>query len=101
MTDHLDMTHAHMRAASTLLPTPGVHTSTNAAHTSAQCHLVFSLLGLDRLWGRAMPCRWPFDPGGAIRGGARGYCELKSDSPRTQTGHGPAPPAPKSRSWEN
>src|SRR5450432_3179808 len=62
MTDHLDVAHAHMRAASTLLPTPGVHTSTNAAHTSAQCHLVFSLLGLDRLWGRAMPCRWPFEP---------------------------------------
>src|ERR1700676_3773236 len=71
------------------------------ARTLAQCHLFFSLLGLDRLWGRAMPCRWHFEPGGAIRGGARGYCELKSDSPRTQTGHGPGPQAPKSRFWEN
>jgi hypothetical protein len=35
-----------------------------------------------------MPCRCPFEPGRAIRGGATGYCKLKkSDSPSTQTGH--------------
>src|SRR5450432_562135 len=80
---------------------PCVCKSANAARTSAQCHLVFSLLGLDRLWGRAVPCWGPFEPGGAIRGGARGYCELKSDSPKTQTGHGPAPQVLESRFWEN
>src|ERR1700681_4963329 len=61
--------------------------SMSRAH-SGQCHLVCSLLGLDRLWGRAMPCRWPFERGRAIREGARGYCDLKSDSPTNQTGHG-------------
>ncbi len=35
MTDHTNVTHALMRAASALMPTPGVHTSVNAARTSA------------------------------------------------------------------